>query len=352
MALATALATYAIAAAAGVAPEPVEPHPAELELRWTAPAGCPDDEDVRERIEALLTGPPRGEGVMKVAGSVTEAPSGFRLVLATDFDGHAENRELSAEACADLGEATAILLAFALEPELAGSMPESALARDAEPEPEPESAPVTTVPEPTVRESQHEERMPEPLELEPRPPSEPPARPSPGPDAPIARPSFFFRLGGAVELGVLPGVSGGPRVALGVGWTKVRIDLHGAYLLPRRDPASGPGAEYQAGLVGLRGCALPTVGDVVTLPVCAGIEGGAVRAATREFDPARTRHGPWLGPLASVGAALRFGRVGLWTAVEAVGAAYSGEFRIAGAAQHTSAPVSGRLAIGAELIVP
>lgn len=340
--LATALATYAIAATAGTAPEPDEPYPAELDLEWTAPAGCPSEDEVRGRIEALLTGPPRGEGVMKVAGSVREDPDGFRLVLATDFDGRTEERELTAEACAELGEATAILLAFALEPELAASVSEL----------EPATIPEPTPVKPTIPTSEHREPSPPSDEVETTPTSTPPTSPPTSLPITILRPSFFFRVGGAVELGALPRVSGGPRAALGVGWTRVRIDLHGAYLAPRLEPASGPGAAYQAGMVGLRGCALPAIGEVVTLPVCAGLEAGAVRAATRGFEPPRTRHGPWLGPLASVGVAARFGRVGLWSAIEAVVPAYSGEFRIVDMEGHTSAPVSGRFAVGAELIIP
>lgn len=331
--LVTALATYALATAWAV-PEPDEPFPAELDLQWTAPAGCPNEDEVRGRIEALLTGPPRGEGVMTVAGTVREDPVGFRLVLATDFDGRTEERELTADACAELGEAAAILLAFALEPE------------QAESEPEPEQ-----VPEPVVSESTPA-AMPDEGPLSPSVvPAEPGTTPPPS-EITIPRPTVHLRVGAAAELGALRRLSGGPRLAVGLSWRRARFDLHGGYLAPRRDPSSGPGALYQAGVVGIRGCALPSVSDRITLPVCAGAEGGTIRAATRGFEPARTRHGPWLGPLVSFGLAARFGRVGVWTAAETVVVAYSGEFRLGGDDRFRSLPFSARLVTGIELIVP
>ena len=75
-----------------------------------------------------------------------------------------------------------------------------------------------------------------------------------------------------------------------------------------------------------------------------------MRGATRGFEPTRTRHAPWLGPLLSTGLALRWGRVGLWTALEAAVPVFTGEFVLAGEVGHRPFPVSGRVVVGLEII--
>ena len=50
--------------------------------------------------------------------------------------------------------------------------------------------------------------------------------------------------------------------------------------------------------------------------LCLGLEGGALRADSRNVDPQRNVHGPWFGPLASAGVTVAGERVGLWSAAE------------------------------------
>lgn len=328
-------------------PEPLPP-PAEIELVWEAPSQCPDDAALRARIEQMLSGPPRGEGTVRVTGTIEERAAGLSLTLTTDFRGQVERRELEAPSCDELGEATAILLAIALEPEL-----EDTLESPMKPESESES---NAVPEP--------EAIPDPPPSEPNAPEAPTERattptdasgPAPTSDAPteprrrLPKPSLALRIAALAELGALPGPTGGPHLALGLHWRRLRLEVHGAYLAPRLDVVAGQGALYQAGTGGVRACGRPRAG-AVEFPLCGGIEGGAVRGATRGFDPPRSANAPWLGPLASVGVARRWGRVGLWAALEGAAPVLRGEFVFEGEVRFGSFPVTGRALLGLEII--
>ncbi|MEX1368685.1 MAG: hypothetical protein AB1Z98_36495 [Nannocystaceae bacterium] len=354
-ALAAAVLGAALASSlARAQPIPAEqPPPAELELDWQAPPRCPNEEAIRARIETLLTGPPRGEGTVVVTGRIESREAGLRLRLTTDFRGRVEQRELEAPTCDELAEATAILLAIALEPGLEAVLEEVARAEpeDVEPGTELES---NAVPEP--------QSIPEP-ESVPEPSSEPerphdllgafepsaPAGDAPKPHRARPAPALGLRVGATAEAGMLPGISGGPRLAFGLHWPRLRLELHGGYLAPRLAAPGGQGVLIQSGVGGLRACGRPRVGPV-ELPVCGGVEGGAMRGATRGFDPRRTRHAPWVGPLVSAGLALRWGRVGLWTALEAAVPVYTGEFVVESEVAHRPFPASGRVVVGLEII--
>ncbi len=330
--------------------------PAEIELDWQAPPHCPDADALRLRIEQLMGAPPRGEGTVVVVGRVEPTEGGLKLALSTDFRGRVERRELFGPTCDELAEATAIVLAVALEPELASSLPVTA------PTAQPETAQTEpeTVPEPDSRLGPAAAPIsnpdPDPAEVDRLPPSTPPTvapprgDPSAIPSA-TSRPQTRIRVGAAGEFGTLPGLTGGPRLALGLAWPRARLEVHGGYLAPRLDASEGRGVLYQAGMAGVRGCGRFMFGRV-ELPVCGGVEGGAVRAATRGFAPARTRHGPRWGPLASVGIAARFRRIGLWSAVEALVPIQRGEFVIAGEVGFRGIPLSSRLVFGLEFIIP
>ena len=77
-----------------------------------------------------------------------------------------------------------------------------------------------------------------------------------------------------------------------------------------------------------------------------------MRAGTRGFSPRRVRHGPWVGPLGSIGLTASWNTIGLWTALEAVVPAYRGEYEFAGEVGFVGLPVSGRVVFGFEIILP
>ncbi|MCH9687566.1 MAG: hypothetical protein K0V04_39395 [Deltaproteobacteria bacterium] len=335
--VAGALLVPGVVAAEPTVPTPPPP-PAMLEFDWQVPTGCPDAEQLRARVEEMMSGPPVDGDTLSVTGTIELREPGFGLILRTEFGGRVELRELVAPSCDELGEAAAILLAIALEPELAASV--SAAPPSVQPMPDGSGPPEST---PVAIDPPHQPPGSRPIPPEPRhAPAQAPTR---------TRPKVRLRLAAVGEAGALPGVTGGPRLAVGLGWPRARLELHGGYLAPRRDDAQGQEVRYQAGAGGLRGCGRPRVGRI-ELPVCGGLEGGAVRATTVQSERRRTRHGPWLGPLASVGVAARWGRVGLWAALEAVVPVFSGEFLLHGALGFRRFPVSSRLVVGLEIIIP
>lgn len=126
----------------------------------------------------------------------------------------------------------------------------------------------------------------------------------------------MLRLAPKLEVGTLPAFGGGLELAVGLAWRRLRLELHGSHSWPRQAQGPGPSAaRFQLGVVGARACGRPRAGPV-ELPVCLGLDGGALRADSLGLRPATTVHGPWLAPSLGVGLAAGGSRVGVWTLVE------------------------------------
>ena len=97
---------------------PGEAAPAGLELRWEAPAECPDRARLLAAIDATL-GEVEGERrSLRVRGRVrAESSAGFVVRLELD-DGRASTRELRGTSCEELTEAAALVIAMAIDPRL------------------------------------------------------------------------------------------------------------------------------------------------------------------------------------------------------------------------------------------
>lgn len=313
---------------------PPPPFAAHYTLAWEAPPACPDASIIAAQVDALLDPDAQGEGVVAVRGQVRATHDGFHLALETEFRGRVDRRELTASQCDALAEATSLVIAGAMQPATAAtattpsdpSTDEAAHAPGSATIPVSATTPVSTVTPPTA------DRLPR----------------RPGRQRPIA----LVRAAAMLEAGALPGLSGGPHVAIGIAWPRWRLELHGAYLAPRRLTLGDGGARLMAGVVGLRGCRVVRVRAPLELPLCAGVEGGVVRAATFGAIERRLRNEPQVGPLVSTGLARRWGRVGLWVAAEAVGRALGAAFTFAGTERFRQAPVSARLLAGVEIFGP
>lgn len=118
-----------------------------LELTWTAPAACPSQADVKQRIDTLLEAPgkPATSDAQSASASakLTSTRSGFKLVLTLHGEGIEGTRTLSGDDCAELAETAAFLIAVAIDPSLPGAAPPSP-----EPAPTPEPPPVAPEPAP------------------------------------------------------------------------------------------------------------------------------------------------------------------------------------------------------------
>ncbi|HWB76211.1 MAG TPA: hypothetical protein VG755_14675 [Nannocystaceae bacterium] len=318
--------------AASLLAEPVDvptpPDPRELELVWRAPERCPTQADILRRLDVLLPGDSNGEGVLHVECDVTVDPSGARLQLVSTFRGTTERREITADDCGALGEATAVLLAVALEPSARG------------PESPPKPAP--TVTEPPIAEDPVED----PIAADPVAPKIAPIAPvtttTPTRRAPLAIPSHFgLRIAGGLEVGGVPPPSGAVQLAGLVLWRRARLEIHAAYLPPRRRAE----ARYQLVTAGARGCGRLFAREV-EFPLCLGAEAGLMRGRA---DGRPAVNGPWLGVLASAGVSRAWGPVAIWAAVEGLGSVLWTEFRVDGDLRFKPSAVSMRALFGIEL---
>jgi len=349
---------------------------ASPELRWSAPPGCPRSEEVQSRVEQLLGGPLEGRGI-RADATVEGDGDGWSLDLELHHAGVDERRSLSATKCTALADALALLLAVLTDPvatsltlavgELVGvdpSAPAGGGVRVVPPEPAPKVLPEpasgatppleATPPEPTpLQETSPEVRSiaPEDLELD---------AVATGSVEPLERRNplvWSLRIAGGAEIGALPGPSGGVSAAFTLRRRRFQAELSGLYVFPRSRPideVEGATIWSQLGVAGLRGCALPPVGQLA-LPLCVGLEAGALVGEGRGLDGAERPRSPWLAVV--VGPSLRWPfapRAALWAGAELALPLLAPRFVIEvpsaemNIAVHQPSPVTARLLVGFE----
>lgn len=337
--------------------------PLPLRVDWAAEPSCPDAEALRLELVRLLHRELRfdPDAEARVEGIIRRRADAFELELSVAAGELHERRTLSAERCEELRTAAALVVAVALEPWAAGEAPRSV------PEPDPpEAVPPEDPGEPGEDPSATEAGTEPPAEPAPRVPEddelsfdlEPPAAPSsaePSPRRPVRVGVLVHGGLGIGQHATLAGGLGGALAALGRGW---RVELTAVHWWPTRVDAA-QGASVRAWLTtgGVRGCWVPARGRW-ELPVCAGLEAGAMRArATGPGVTAITSTAPWLGIVAGAGAAWRATR---WLALRASAdltvAAWRHAFHLQRGADTlpalTPSPVGARLLAGVELRLP
>ncbi|MDC0672358.1 hypothetical protein [Nannocystis radixulma] len=337
-----------------------EPPPAEVEVRWTAPPECPDREALLRGI-AERRGQPLVPGQARIDGRITR--SGSRYVLRLDFQAGArrERRELGADACAPLVDATALRIALAVDaateaaavepaevgPEAAPAGPPAASGQPEAPDsgpstPAAEAAPVP-VPPPVA----------EPLAPPPERRAEAPMDAAPGRAVPrAAAPGGLVRVHGGPEYGAVPGLSGAVGLAVGLLWPRLRLELQGTFVAPRRREL--PQADLRAWLLAASVQVCARLGrGALEFPVCGGVEAGSVRGVAHGPTIERAAFGLWVGGVLSGGVAWRFHpRLALWAALQGV-AAVRPSFQLRDpeptVVLFEPSPVSGRVLLGLEL---
>lgn len=329
--------------AAPVSEPAAAPDPADYELHWQAPPGCPDAASIADRIARLLPGPGTGVGTMTVSASVSSEPGGYRLSLATEFLGLSDAREVTADACAELGETTALLVAMALEPARAESLPppaESVTFVEAESAvaipPPPEVAQLAAAPTPSGSVSV----------VEPEPEPKPQPQPQPAP----ARITFTVRAGLGASIGTLPSPTGTSLVAVGLAWPSVRIEAHGVYDWRQLNRSEAGDTQLQLGAAGARGC-LRLRWKQTEFPTCAGLEAGVFRADAQTSNPP-TLYGPWLAPLVSTGVSRRWRSFGIWASATTLVRLLGTQILVGGTPTSRPETVSARLLAGAAIFFP
>jgi hypothetical protein len=92
--------------------------PPPVILSWSGPKECPSGERVIARLEHLLSATALSPEPLVVDANVTRDAEGFRLELSTRHENQHFQRNIRAGSCADLADATAVILALLIDPTL------------------------------------------------------------------------------------------------------------------------------------------------------------------------------------------------------------------------------------------
>ncbi len=254
-----------------------------LHLAWTAPADCPDREQVMREVDALLgdsptTHPESVDVSVEVARAADDA---WRVRIETPARGG--RRELVGKSCRALVDAVDVILALMIEPEL-------------EPRKQPEPEPAIVVP----------------------PPEPPAALPPPSPPSSVAIAAGLVLEG---DVGALPraALGVGARGALLLGRTRVEASIVG--FLPTRarvDGRSTAGADIRLEVGTLGVCHLWPLGPVELGP-CLTLELGRMHGKGFGVDSPGDGAAFWAAARAGADLGVPFGQhVALHLRAEAV----------------------------------
>ncbi|HET6585825.1 MAG TPA: hypothetical protein VFG69_20355 [Nannocystaceae bacterium] len=315
--------------------------PAErpFELRWQAPPECPTAAEVRAAIERHLAAPlesPRGDGLRVDASARVEGDGRWGVALVVDSgEGRSEREIGDADDCAAATETAALVVAIAIDPDVALREPPATVPAPVEPTPV----------EPT------------PVEPTPTKPTTVTPPPKPAPPKPAPRLGLRAAIGGRFDVmaGAHPVVGLGGSVFAdlilgGRGRIGIGASLSGAP--PQRQ--SGATIEMLRWTIEVRGCPVFGVRRWLEIVPCAGVQAGQTRVAVTGLADATSPRHPWLAPTALVAAVfVPRPRIGIWLGVHGVVPIYRHDYVIAGGGRvHRTAPVAGGALIGIEARLP
>jgi hypothetical protein len=265
-------ATFSTAVLLSTAARAAEP--ADVTLRWTAPASCPDEAHVRAAVEAVAGHPLHAPGAPRVTVAIEAAPSGegawaVRIAVAHPGDAAPRERRIEGASCAEVADAAAVAVALALAAEAAP--------------PEPPRRPPVLVPAVAT------------------PPADDPHELPPEPEAPPLHPGLRVLAG--ADFASLPGPAFGVEVAGLLGFGANRVELRGAAWLPKTAEATAMAdARIALYVAGVRYCRFVLQGTV-DIGGCAGIEAGALVGSSQGVTHPGSGTSPWLAPeLGALGA--------------------------------------------------
>lgn len=305
------------------------------DVRWEAPAECPDVVEVRALVDRRL-GRPLADGELAIDGRVVADGDGYRLELVLAREGVQQSRVIEASECAALARVTALVAGLAIDAVAIAAQEHATLVPAPEPERSPtreDAAPARTNDEIVVA-SDEVARSPAPRRRDLQ---------------------LLLAIVGGIERGAMPGVTGGVDAAIGVRGRGFRVELAGTWLGPRRRTTELAAVNVQLGTVALRGC--PELALVrISIPLCVGIEIGAMRGAGEQVDRPSTEHGLWVAPTIGTGVRVGRGRVAFVGRGEVAIAAQRPAFDLTGSSGPVGvflpAPVSARLWLGVEFRLP
>lgn len=334
------------------------PEAHDLRIHWDGASECEGERAMVERLEVLSpelsiapelsTGEAETPALVTVrvtVATITTIDRGpdlqWSVELELDSPQGREHRTFVAESCAVAIDATALVLAVAVDPvEVAARLERREEQIRSPPE---EAPPASEAPPPAIAPLTE---LAETHEL----------------DASQPLPNADDRWRGRFGAAILGGGGYGPlragsatlmgRLALiGPRW---RWSLHGAWLPPLRPALGDRGrARVDGFLIGTRGCGLLFAGPV-EFPLCAGLEAGAVRA--RALDPIQnpeTASQPYLGLLLGPGLSWApIHRLALGLEVEALIPLVFGGFALDGQPALDNIPMGVRALASVEIRIP
>lgn len=304
---------------------------AGVALAWSAPAGCPSQDDVLAETRRLLGGRiAAGTAVTARADVALAGTSDYRLRIAIGPGTTERAREVHAPTCAELGDAAALLLALAIDPIAVASAPPGASLRadrDAPPPP-PAPAPLPELlpaplffPVPTPGSAGPDgtllNTLTGPTALAPRIPvprffapvfSPAASRPPPSPARP---PAVRAHVQLAGEAGTFRDLSPMLRAGFSVAPEPLRVEA--TLVLAWAGKIAAPGTPEKGGELWLGAGALSACYEArldrdgprpkdgpgaAFLAACAGVEAGAITATSYGVTAPATGRSPWVAPTA------------------------------------------------------
>lgn len=245
-----------------------------LKLNFSLPADCDLRADITEDLERLL-GRPLEEVSAEFEVVITPGARGgydLRLTRPDSASSNGAARQLHADSCAEIGNATAVTIAMAV-----GVDPHAEASS---------SSTGSSAPPPEARAA----------EPGPRPPV---VKPQAAPVVRAANPFVLVGVGALADAGALPKLAPGVQLDLGIGWRSLRAFAFGAVLATQRELVNdGRGGDFQLAFGGLAGCV--ERGINVILRGCAGFELGRLSGEGVGVSDPELGSTLWWGPRAEL----------------------------------------------------
>lgn len=339
-------------------------------IRWSAPSECPDEARVADAVARYVGRPLLEDEAVQARATVRRTREGrFAVDLwLVGPGGAAEPRTFEDAACAVLAEGAALVIAAAIDPR--------ATARIGLPPEPPEGPPGgvvsgsgSTAAPGSAWVAVAQARRVEPLRSPPQPPATtaaphdpatPPRSCRAGPrrpgDGPRGQPCVGLAARVALQWGPLPRAGPGVGGDASLSWPRLRLEAGGTFLTARParvDAAGAVGGDVRLGVGHARGCARLAAG-VLEVPLCGGLEAGALRGIGVGIVNPRSARLGWLGALADAGVSWAPGRrIALRAQAGVVMPLVAHRFAIGGVGVvHEPAPVGLRAALAAEVWLP
>jgi hypothetical protein len=316
---------------------------AAFELRWDAPVACPGDADMRAAIERHLAAglvSPLGDG-LRVEGVAREKGGAWEVDLVMESgDGRSERTIGAAPDCAAASETAALVVAIAIDPNVALRGSDAVVPMPTAPTP---AEPTPVEPTPVA-----------PLEGTGPTPAATTNTTAPPPTNPLRLRAAFGARADAT-FGTMPrvGFGGTAFVDLLVG-ARGRVGVGGS--IAGAPPLAVGDASVRMLLwtVELRGCPVFAVRRWLEIVPCVGVQAGESRADPQGLVDGRTQRYPWLAPMAQLATVIvPTPRIGIWLGVHGLVPVFRRAYEVRGeGVVHTMAPFAGGVLVGIEARLP